>query len=373
MCGRNRHHRAWRLAAPGLTLILILAALAPDLRAGTLTLANGDQVAGTVVRADAKIIVFNAALMGNLSLQWKQIRTLNTSANVVVIGTEGAPITGQLSYADATLYILPPVGREIIWPLKKLRLLLSPALYKHYVVRRPNIVQAWHGAIAGGFSFINATQSSRSYTASINLTRPIPDVSWLAPRSNTQFSLQETYGSLTQPASGNQPALQVKTSVFTVNLEQDQYFSRRLFILGRAQLDHNYAQGLQLQQSYGSGVGWTAFANFDLKVDLHLTMQQFLPTASAPAAPRTRFLAADFAEAYARKLGRLQWSESISAAPSITSGNAFQTNGTTTFAVPIYKLLGFNTTLTDSYLQNPQPGFRHNSLQLSTGLQINLP
>ncbi|MGH9527515.1 MAG: DUF481 domain-containing protein, partial [Terriglobales bacterium] len=162
-----------------------------------------------------------------------------------------------------------------------------------------------------------------------------------------------------------------KTSVFTAALEQDQYFSRSLFVLAQAQLDHNFAQGLQLQQSYGPGIGWTAFRNFDLKMDLHLTIEQFL------AAPRTTFLAASIAETYTRALGPLHWSESISAQPPITNGqatgNTFQANGTTTVSVPIYKRLGFNTTLTDSYLGNPQPGFRHNSLQFSTGLQINLP
>lgn len=358
----KRNRSAGHIAAPGLMLLLALAPLAPRLRADTLTLANGDQVAGKLVRADARAIVFNADFMGNISLQWKQIQTLNTSGNVVVIGNQGAPVTGQLSYAGGTLYILPPVGEELIWPLKKVHMVLSPALYKHYIVQRPDVLQAWHGAIAGGFSFTSATQSSRSYTASVNLIRPIPNVSWLPPQSNTQFSLQETFGSLTQPGFP-----QVKTSVFTAQLEQDQYFSRQLFVLARAQLDHNFAQGLQLQQSYGSGVGWTAFRNFNLKVDLHLTIQQFL------TAPRTRFLASDLTESYARKLGRLQWTESISAQPSLTSENAFQANGTTTFAVPIYKLLGFNTTVTDSYLGNPQPGFRKNSLQFSTGLQINLP
>ncbi|MGH9505603.1 MAG: DUF481 domain-containing protein [Terriglobales bacterium] len=367
----NARHRTVRAAAPGLMLILALAALAPALRAGTLTLANGDQVAGTLVRADAKQIVFNANLMGNLNLQWKQIRTLNTSAALVVIPNRGRPVTGEISYSAGKLYILPPAGQEIIWPVTGINLILTTALYKHYIVQRPNLLQGWHGSIAGGFGFVSATQSSQSYTASVNLTRPIPDVNWLLPRSNTQFSLQETYGSLTQPATATEPALQVKTSVFTAALEQDQYFSRSLFVLAQAQLDHNFAQGLQLQQSYGPGIGWAAFRNFDLKMDLHLTIEQFL------AAPRTTFLAASIAETYTRALGPLHWSESISAQPPITNGqatgNTFQANGTTTVSVPIYKRLGFNTTLTDSYLGNPQPGFRHNSLQFSTGLQINLP
>lgn len=346
--------------ASGLALVL---ALSTFLRAAdTLTLGNGDEVAGKLVRADAHAIVFDADLMGNITLQWSQIQTLNTSASLVVIGVKGAPVTGTLSYADGKLYILPPVGEELIWPLQRIHMILAPPLYKHYIVQHPNALQAWHGAIAGGFSFVSATQSSRSYTASINLTRPIPDVSWLPPRSNTQFSLQETYGSLSQPGYP-----QVKTSVFTSQLEQDQYFSRQFFALVRGQLDHNFAQGLQLQQSYGSGVGWTAFSNFNLKADVHLTIQQFL------TAPRTRFLASDLTETYARKLGSVQWTESLSAQPSYTNARAFQASGSTTFAIPIYKRLGFNTTVTDSYIGNPQPGFRRNSLQVSTGLQINVP
>ncbi|MGH9533897.1 MAG: DUF481 domain-containing protein [Terriglobales bacterium] len=345
--------------ATGLMLVFAMAAV---LRADTLTLGNGDEVSGKLIRADAKAIIFNADLMGNITLQWKQIRTLNTAAGVVVIAVKGPPVSGTLTYANGQLYILPAAGPEIIWPLKRVHLILSPVLFNRYIARHPNAFQGWHGAIAGGLSFVSATQSSRSYTTTINLTRPIPNVSWLPPRSNTQFSLQETYGSLTQPGFP-----EVKTSVFSTQLEQDKYFSGQFFVLGRGQLDHNFAQGLQLQQSYGSGIGWTALPNLNLKVDLHVTIQQFF------AAPRARFLASDIAETYARKFGAVQLTEALSADPSYTQSNAFQATGSTAFAVPIYKRLGFQTTLSDSYLGNPQPGFRHNSFQFSTGLQVTLP
>ena len=49
-------------------------------------------------------------------------------------------------------------------------------------------------------------------------------------------------------------------------------------------LDHNYSQGLVLQQNYGGGIGATLFkkkdAEFDITADLHYENQQFNATAN---------------------------------------------------------------------------------------------
>lgn len=65
------------------------------------------------------------------------------------------------------------------------------------------------------------------------------------------------------------------------------------------------------------------------------------------------------------------WNENISIVPSYTNGLAYQLNGMTSLVIPVYKQLSLNTSLIDSYLGNPQPGYRHNSLQFSSGIQFN--
>ncbi len=73
------------------------------------------------------------------------------------------------------------------------------------------------------------------------------------------------------------------TSIFHADAERDQYFSPRVYALGDVSFDHNFSQGLQLQQVYGGGIGWTALKSakqeLDLKADIHYEKQQYITTA----------------------------------------------------------------------------------------------
>ena len=42
----------------------------------------------------------------------------------------------------------------------------------------------------------------------------------------------------------------MKTSIYHADAERDEYFSPAVFAFGQAQYDHNFSQGLDLQQTY---------------------------------------------------------------------------------------------------------------------------
>ena len=78
----------------------------------------------------------------------------------------------------------------------------------------------------------------------------MPAENWLKLRSRTIFGFNEAYGKVTQPGS---PTL--KTSLYHIGAEQDWYLSPRVFVFGQALFDHSFSQGLDLQQTYGGGLG----------------------------------------------------------------------------------------------------------------------
>ena len=49
----------------------------------------------------------------------------------------------------------------------------------------------------------------------------------------------------------------VKTSIYHAGGERDEYFGARVYGFGSVSFDHNFSQDLELQQTYGGGVGWT--------------------------------------------------------------------------------------------------------------------
>ena len=56
-------------------------------------------------------------------------------------------------------------------------------------------------------------------------------------------------------------------------------FRRRFSPSGKAQFDHNFSQGLNLQQTYGGGIGWSvikrANESLDLKAGVTYIRQSF--------------------------------------------------------------------------------------------------
>ncbi|HET9783666.1 MAG TPA: DUF481 domain-containing protein [Terriglobales bacterium] len=346
-----------------LAVCLLLATTA--LRADTLIFTNGDELTGTLLRADVHGCVFASNLANQVTVPWENIRELRTSTPFVVVDLNGKAHEGTLLVENASLIVSSTSTQPEFLASSEVRLVVDPKTYVNAITAHPAPWQSWRGQITGGFSQVSATQSSISYTTQAALQRPVPRLDWLPQKSNTLLHFQGTYGRLSQPGAPT-----VRTSIFSAGLEQDQNVSQRLYVFGNAQFDHNAAQGLQLQQAYGGGLGWkvlrTAATDLDLKADLHWTNQRF------NSAPTERFLASSFTESMRHNYGKLIWTQSVSLTPSYTSGLAYQMSGLSAWAIPVYKMLSVNFTVIDDYINNPQPGFLKNSLQYSTGLQVSL-
>lgn len=349
-----------------LLLASLLLCAAVGLRADTLTFSNGDQLTGTLVRADAKACIFKSDMSGTVTVPWANVKELRTLTPFVVVGKDGAVRRGALVGNGSMIAIGSPVAPHPLFIVpREIVMVVDPKTYADGVTAHPALWQSWRGQVSGGFSRVSATQSSTSYTVGIDLERPVPTLAWLPQQSNTLFQLQGAAGQLSQ---SGQPT--VRTSIFTTSLEQDQNLNARLFVFGNAQLDHNLAQGLELQQGYGGGLGWklidSAATQLALRADLHWTRQRFL------SGEVGSFMASSFTESLRQNLGKLIWTQNLSLTPSYTNGAAYQMSGLSSWAVPVYHALSLNFTVVDSYLNNPQPGFLKNSLQFSTGVQYSL-
>jgi hypothetical protein len=222
---------------------------------------------------------------------------------------------------------------------------------------------------------IDSTQTGQSYNAAVNLIRLVPSVDFLPPRTRSTINVLETYGKITQPFVPSIPpilASETKTSIFHADAEHDKYFTPRVYGLVGASFDHNYSQGLNLQQIYGVGVGWTVIKTpvqeFDLKADIHYERQNF-----QPPTPNTNLVGSSFTEVYHRILpAKMVFSESGTYIPAWNDWNAYSAIFQAGLQVPTYKRFSLNVNLLDNYLNNPAVGFKKNSLQFLTGVVYTL-
>jgi len=164
-----------------------------------------------------------------------------------------------------------------------------------------------------------------------------------------------------------------KTNIFHADAEHDKYFdATKLYGLVGVSFDHNYSQGLNLQQIYGIGLGWTFIKTpvqqFDVKADVHYERQNF-----QPPTPNTNLIGSSFTELYHRNLpAKIIFTESGTFIPAWNNTNAYSAIFAAGLQMPTYKRLSLNVNLLDNYLNNPAIGFNKNSLQFVTGVLYTL-
>ena len=153
-------------------------------------------------------------------------------------------------------------------PVKNAEYIVDQPTLDKQLFHEPGFLAGWNGGATAGATLVKATQNQYSFSGGLSLIRAVPSVPWLNPRNRTSAGFTGSYGKITEP--GTPP---LKSSIYHIEGERDQYFSPRVFALGQVAFDHNFAQNLQLQQIYGGGFGWTALKTEKQEADLKGTIQ----------------------------------------------------------------------------------------------------
>ncbi|QHS53815.1 DUF481 domain-containing protein [Edaphobacter sp. 12200R-103] len=360
------------------------AAPAPDV----VILNNGDQLTGKLERGVGDSILFKSDVVGEVTIPLSKVKDLKSSSNFVVLRkdekTTRAPKQAEaITVENNTVKRTAPSGNAETIASKDIGYIVDGAIYNKELNGNPGFFHGWDGSVTGGATVLQSTSYGQTYTAALALIRAIPSVAYLPPRTRTTFNLLETYGKLTQPVvpnPNNLPAAQAKTSIFHTDFEHDKYLTPRFYMLGGLSYDHNFSQGLNFQQIYGVGAGYTvlkdAIQQFDVKADLHYEQQKFIqpeqplpPLPPLPLTPDQNLIGSTFGETYLRALpGKIQLTHSGTYIQSWNNTDAWSAIGTLGLALPVYHRFSLSVNLLDNYLNNPAIGFNKNSLQFVTGV-----
>ena len=339
---------------------------------------DGEKLIGALERTDGNSVVFKSNMAGEITVDWSKIKELHSSERFAVAkkgmtfgrghqDLDQVP-QGTVSMADQTIEVeeAPPAVPERI-PVADAAHLINEAAFEE-ALQRPGLLDYWNGNASFGASLVLATQNDRTFTSNVALVRNIPIEAWREPENRTLINFSSSYGQLTQP---NQP--RVKTSIFHANAERDEYFRERFYVFFDATFDHNYSQGLDLQQSYGSGIGWTVLKNaneaLDFRAEATYVHQQFQDSTQ-----NQELFGSIFSEAYNHKFRRkVVLNEQLSISPSWNNLNAYSANGNMSLSIPVFKRIGLTLGALDTFLNNPSPGFKKNSFQFTTSATYAIP
>jgi len=344
---------------------------------------NGDQLTGTVERGEGDSIVFKSDMAGEITVPFAKIKELRSHGTFALLRKDTkTPTTnvqeGTLSYSDSKVTVTSAAtgGTETVGT-KDVAYLIDGTTYDNQVNVRPGVLTGWKGAVTGGATFVRSTQNGSTFTAGTTLVRAVPLAGYLPAKSKSLFNLTETYGKLTQPVipqtvPPTAPSI-AKTDIFGAGFEQDEYLSPRFYALGHTNFNHDYSQGLRLQQVYGAGMGWTPIKTgkqqLDVKADLHYEKQNF-----EPPTVNANLIGSTISELYHRTLPwKIVLNENADILPAYNEANDYSADATVAFVLPVYKRLGVNFTTTDNFLNDPAAGYKKNSFQFVTGATYTLP
>jgi Protein of unknown function, DUF481 len=352
------------------------SAQAPASGPDTIVFVNGDKLAGKFVSSSGASVKFKSDVLGDITVDWSKVKELHTASKVAVIRkgvqlgkhSDGAAIPqGTLNMENQTLQVASPPQPPQSIPVADASVVVDQPSFDKALHHAPGFLNGWAGAVTLGATLVEATQDNETFTGAFSLVRAEPGESWIAPRNRTIFDFSASYGELSQPGTPT-----VKTSIFHGDAERDEYLDHRIFAFGQAVYDHNFSQGLDLQQSYGGGIGWTVVQEtnqtLDLKGSVVYLRQQFQD------APDQDLIGSIFAEHYRRKFKHgLVADEQISVLPAWSNTRAYSASFNTLLTLPVYKRLGASTGIGDTFLNDPPAGFKKNSFQFTLGLTYTLP
>jgi len=339
----------------------------------TLVLSDGEKLIGHLVRSTGGSVRFKSDVLGEVTVDWSKIKELHAGGIYAVIPKNvtlrpKAPVTvpeGTVSEADQKIAVADASGTKSVAVTDTAMVIDKPAFEKA-LQGSDGFFHDWRGTVTAGAAFVEATQNSRTFNEAIAIVRTEPGEDWLARRNRTSADFSSSYGLVSQKGLPT-----IKTSIYHADAERDEYFSPRIFGFGQALFDHSFSQGLNLQQTYVGGIGWSVFGNakhsLDLKAGVSYINQQFSGLKS------TSLAGSAFDEKYVRHFKKALFTQELAINPSWTNSKALSGIASAGLSVPVIKKFSLTVGASDNYLDNPPAGFKRNSTQFTTGLTYVLP
>lgn len=339
---------------------------------------NGEKLIGHLEHSSGTSVTFKSDMAGEVTADWSKIKELHSSQQFAVIpkdvtlgkhaDTSKIP-QGTLSMTDQKLTVTPPAqAAPHTIPVGDAAHVIDQATFQHDVVHNPGFFSGWTGAVAAGASLVEATQNSSTFTGAFNFVRAIPPESWLLPRNRTTVDFNASYGKVSEPGTPT-----VKTEIIHADFERDEYVTSRVYLFGLASWDHNFSQGLDLQQSYGGGLGWTAYKTDNQELDFKASVDYIRQAFTIPS-HNENLIGAIFGQTYHRDFAHgVVLAEGLSITPSFNVASAYSALGNVTLSLPLHKHFNLAFGVLDSYLNNPPPAFKKNSFQFTAALAYSIP
>jgi hypothetical protein len=361
-----------------LFLLAAIFLLGPALFADQVSLKNGDRLTGTIVKSDAKTLVLKTESAGDVTFQWSAIDTITSTQQLHVGLAGGQMIVGPVATKDGQLQITTNNAGVVTAAKDSVVVIRSDADQAVYDaamerLQHPHLGDFWSGTLDTGLSVTRGNSATLSYTLSGRAVRE-------TDRDKITVYTTAVYGKNDTTSPSQVIAHQIAGGV-----RADINFQPRWFGFAATDFNTNALQNLDLQNVVDGGIGVhvikTKNAQFDVFGGAGYNQEFFgaytLPNPTPPPATTAfpavtqRNAEATVGETFSAKLGsRSTFNETFNYFPNLSGPSGYRYTFNTVLSTAISKWLGWQFSLSDSFLSNPPTGIKGNDLLISTGLRV---
>jgi putative salt-induced outer membrane protein YdiY len=226
--------------------LIAMGASLPPLPADEIFLKNGDRISGKIVSmADEKLVVDTGGTAGQVTLAWKEIKTINSDAPVKVLLKDGTSMERLLASTDGGAVLLK--GGDVELPAIRLD--------QFDKINPPPTDVSWQGDISIGANKTMGNSESQSISAGGELVRRS-----LLDRLTVSVGWFYSDQTNTVPDPANPGGT---TEVTTISdrrtfgaMKYDYFLSKKWYINANTKAENSKAANLELRYTVGGGLGY---------------------------------------------------------------------------------------------------------------------
>ena len=346
-------------AKVGICFIVCLSALVANLWADQVNLNNGDRVTGKLVKKDGDNLTVKTDLMGEVTIPWKSIVSVNSQDPMTVVLTTGKSLVGPVIVdAKEEKVEVVTAGATQSARLSELVAIRNEETQRQFErMENPGLRDLWAGTVDLGLSAARGNARTNLFTIAANTSRE-------TRTDKTAAYFNQVYSSALVDGVSAATAEAIRGGwLYNQNVN-----SRMLWNLFN-DYEYDRFQNLDLRVVLGGGLGYTMIKDERKRLDLLGGAAYNREEFSTP-------LIRNSAEAY--------WGDDFNYKPSrmtelqqrfrifhnLSDPGLYRINFDLSTVMNLNRWLAWHLTLSDRFLSNPVEGRQRNDVLYTTGLRL---
>jgi putative salt-induced outer membrane protein len=363
-----------------ITLILFVG-LSSFVFADQISLKNGDQLTGTVVKSDGKTLVLHTDAMGDVTIKYSEIQEIKTEQELHVSLKDGKTAVGPVTTSDGKIEIATKTSGTVEAAKEDVTVIRNNAEQAAYEKSQKPLrfTQGWSGGANVGFSIARGNTETDNLALALNAARTTKK-----DKITVYATSVDTKNDLAVP-----PASKTVANLNTGGLRYDRNVNPKLFAFVATDFMSNALQYLDLRSVYTGGFGWHAIKSdpttLNILGGINYTHETYSNGAEVPPTPpatqptgifvsygvTNRFAAASLSEELSQKLGKSTViTQNLGFYPNLQQTGQYRATFNLGTVTKINKWLGWQNQFGNIYVSNPPIGSKRDDVLLTTGLNI---